>query len=103
MDIEFTVIFWNIWEAVQCGRIDDGTFLKQRLEQLIDEYDPDYFGLNEVLVDKQTGSSPVLDFFKSKGYYTHFTEFSPIHETWMIGSTLISKQKPSTVVEHPLG
>lgn len=98
-----TVIFWNIWEQVQSGRRDDGSKLLARFDQLIATHDPDVFGLNEVLVHRQTNVSPVLDYFKKHGYKTHFAPFSPMSDTWMIGSALVTKQKPTKLVDHQLG
>jgi endonuclease/exonuclease/phosphatase (EEP) superfamily protein YafD len=98
-----TVIFWNIWEQVQSGQRDDGAKLLARFDRLIEHHDPDVFGLNEVLVNRKTKASPVLDYFKKRGYYTHFAAFSPMSETWMIGSAFISKQKPAKITDHELG
>ena len=100
---QLTIIFWNIWERVQSGRRDDGSKLQARFDQLIKTYDPDVFGFNEVLVDRKSNASPVLDYFKKRGYKTHFVPFSPISEQWMIGSAIISKQKPTKILEHILG
>jgi len=100
---ELTIIFWNLWERAQSGRRDDGTKLKQALDRLVDTYDSDIFGLNEVLVDRQTGESPILDHLKSRGYHTHFAPFSPMSDKWMIGSAFVAKHKAHKILDHKLG
>lgn len=102
-DKELTVVFWNIWERVQSGRHDDGTKLRRKFDHLIETYDPDAFGLNEVLVDMHTGESPILDYFRERGYYVYYSPFSPMSEPWMTGNAFISKRKPKHVGDHILG
>lgn len=98
-----TVIFWNVWERSQNGIHGDSTKLCNRLDDLIEQYNPDVFGFNEILVNRDTGSSPVLDHLKQQGYQIHFAPCSPMSSKWMIGNAFVSKQKPLKTIEHILG
>ncbi|HEX3082799.1 MAG TPA: endonuclease/exonuclease/phosphatase family protein [Candidatus Saccharimonadia bacterium] len=98
---EFRVIFWNVWSECQLtGRIDA---LCNRLGRLIDEYQPDVFGLNEVVVNRTTGASAILAFLASQGYETHFTAQGPEVPGFVIGCALASRRTPSRIGEPVLG
>lgn len=100
---EITTIFWNVWFNMQNGRYDNGELLRLRLKKLIDTYDPDAFGLNEVLVDRHTGLSRLKKFLEHRGYNCYFAEISPTDDKWLVGSLLATKDKPLKISKHPLG
>ena len=99
----FTTVFWNVWFYAQDGRRDNGTKLLSRLEELIKSHDPDVFGLNEVLVNRHDGSSPVIEFLKRHEYYCHFAPFSPTDANWMVGNLMATRKKPVKISDHVLG
>ncbi len=88
---------------VQNGQRDDGKQLINKLTLLINIYKPEFFGLNEVLINTKTQESPVISFLENNGYNVHFTPFSPLSKVWMIGSLLASKQQPLSIREHIQG
>ncbi len=98
-----TIIFWNTWFHVQNGQRDNGQQLLRRLGYLIQEHEPDVLGLNEVLVSRHDGSSPVIDYLKSNGYFCHFAVISSIDADWLVGNLFASKNKPVSITEHVLG
>lgn len=100
---QLTVIFWNVWAWSQDGRRGDGSQLRNAIDELIKKYDPDIFGFNEILVDMNTGKSPVLDHMKTKGYFVHHSPFSPMTKPWMTGNAYVSKRKPTHITDHILG
>lgn len=73
------------------------------LDNLLDKYDPDAVGINEVIYDDKLKRSYLLDYFKQKGYHTHYAPFSPKTDRLTVGSGLITKNKPSQIIEHSLG
>jgi endonuclease/exonuclease/phosphatase (EEP) superfamily protein YafD len=99
---EFRVVFWNVWMDGQLHAAGLRA-LRDRLGQLIDRYDPDAFGLNEVIMDRTTGLSPVLQYLESRGYHTHFTVHSPDSHNTFMGVALASRRRPHQIVEPVLG
>ncbi len=81
----------------------DGTKICKKLEQLITEYNPDVFGLNEVIINRQTKTSPLLELLKKSGYHIHFASFGAISAGVEIGSVFASRKKVQRISEHPLG
>lgn len=99
---EFRVIFWNIWSESQLTE-PRLTVLCRRFDELIDGYAPDVFGLNEVAMNHATGRSRVLDYFRDRGYEVHFSPHGPDRSNLLMGSALVSRQKPVRVTEPVLG
>ena len=99
---ELSVIFWNIWFLSQVNpeRLQE---LCKRFDNLIDEYQPDVFGLNEVLISRKTGQSRLLQHLESRGYKTYFAPFGPKTETHLTGSALVCRHEPTTVQFPELG
>lgn len=91
-----TVIYWNIWFKSQT---DPARFrvLKKRFDELIEEHDPDAFGLNEVLISRKNGKSQLLTYLEKMGFHATFTGFSPINPKHITGSALVTKKKPKKV------
>ena len=100
---ELTMVFWNTWLKNQDGTHPQDGRLQKRLDQLVQEYRPDIFGLNEVLVDAANGASPVLDHLAGLGYRIHFAPFSPHRGKWLIGSAFVSRVPGATATNRALG
>lgn len=100
---KLTVIFWNAWYHIQDGSRGDGTEVCARIHELIGQYSPDCFGLNEVAVNRTTGYSPIIELLRSQGYAVHFSPFSPVSDQWAVGSVFASRRQPKHVIEHRLG
>lgn len=73
------------------------------LDGLLDKYDPDAVGINEIIYDDKLKSSHLLDYFQKRGYHTHFVPFSPKTDRLLVGSGLMTKLRPSQIIEHSLG
>lgn len=97
-----TVVFWNVWCWSQDGKYGDGSELCKRLGQLIDTYDVEVFGLNEVAA-AQNGHCPVVEYLTQRGYHCYFAPFSTLSDNWEVGNLLATKVKPFEVKEHLLG
>jgi len=100
---KLTIIYWNIWLELQNGKRDDGAQLIQRFNELVSSHNPDFFGLNEVVIHTKTGKSTVIDFFKNQGYGVHFVPFSNISTDLVVGSALAYKIKPKAIRSYELG
>jgi len=97
----FTTLFWNIWVESQIAQTKLHV-LEARLDEIIATHNPDAFGFNEVLADKN-GQSPLLARFEKMGYHTFFAPFSPERNGQFSGSALISRAKPAHISHHELG
>ena len=97
----FTALFWNIWVESQITETKQ-RLLKARIDDIIATHQPDAFGLNEVLADKN-GKSDFLNHLESMGYYTFFAPFSPERNGQFSGSALVSRIKPVFIRYHELG
>lgn len=103
MSAQFSIIFWNVWHAAQLspGRL---LLLKDRLDALIREHNPDAFGLNEVLMPLVKGApSQILEHLQKRGYTTSFTPFGPLSKEWSTGSALATKLPHSPPETYDLG
>lgn len=97
----FSALFWNVWVESQ---LTDARLrlLRDRFDKIIDEQQPDAFGLNEVIAD-EGGHSPLLKHLESKGYHTFFAPFSPENNGQFCGSALASRTQPANITNHDLG
>lgn len=97
----FSTLFWNVWVESQlsAARLK---LLQNRFDQIIETHQPDVFGLNEVMADKE-GSSPLLKHLEAQGYHTFFAPFSPENNGHFSGSALVSRTMPDAVTKHDLG
>lgn len=93
---------WNIWFKSQLKE-DQLHDLLTKLDEFIDTFQPDVFGLHEVLTDIKTGHSPVLEHLKQRGYYCESIPFSPIRKKWMTGNAVAYKSKPAVSGSYVLG
>lgn len=97
----FTALFWNVWvESQQTAR--KLQLLKNRFDAIIAAHQPETFGLNEVLADKD-GESSLLKHLEAQGYQTFFAPFSPEKNGRFSGSALITRSKPLLLQVHELG
>jgi len=98
----FTALFWNIWVESQVTPAKL-SLLQDRLDDIITTHQPDAFGLNEVLADRE-GTSQLLKHLENRGYHTFFAPFSPERDGKLFsGSALVSRAKPSEIRFHELG
>ncbi|HSW99690.1 MAG TPA: endonuclease/exonuclease/phosphatase family protein [Patescibacteria group bacterium] len=97
----FSVIFWNVWVESQLAT-DKLRALCRRFDELIAKYDPDAFGLNEVLSHSR-GLPPLLKHLESRGYRVFFAPFSPEKNGYYGGSAFVSKVDPLGIDIHELG
>ncbi len=102
MAAPFTTLFWNVWVESQVAQARLQK-LRQRLDGIIKTNAPDVIGLNEVLVDRKTGASPLIKHLEAHGYQTLFAPFSPEKEDYIGGSVLATRVKPSSINVHELG
>jgi endonuclease/exonuclease/phosphatase (EEP) superfamily protein YafD len=71
---------------------ENASKLLDELSRLINKYQPDCLGLNEVLQHVDAPSPFVLDYLKTLGYkYSYFAPSSPIKPDWLIGSAVCSR------------
>ncbi len=101
--VDLCTVFWNTWLHNELKAGNDSPVCT-RLGELIKVHQPDFFGLSEILWDKSTNTSRILDFLSSHGYYTHFTNFHDIPQSdhYILGSAIASLQKPLDIQEYPL-
>lgn len=97
----FTALFWNVWVESQFAE-HKLQLLRARLDNIVAAHQPDAFGLNEVLADKD-GHSPLLKHLEAQGYRTFFAPFSPERNGLYSGSALVSRVTPTSITYHELG
>lgn len=103
MQDTFTTIFWNTWFEMQDGTRGDGTLVAKRLQELIDTYNPDVFGLNEVYFRTSQDRSLLVTVLVENGYHTHFAMQTVGDKDQVIGNLFASRQKPISVTDHAFG
>ena len=97
-----SAIFWNVWVESQLT----GAQLQQlyaRFDAIINEHQPDVFGLNEVLSHQGLEQPPLLKHLEKRGYRTFFAPFSPESSGNFSGSAFASRVEPSLITVHELG
>lgn len=90
--MEFSIIFWNIWLTNQIGGKEKQQQLFRKIDNIVQDYQPDCFGLNEVL--RQTGENrpAIVDHLKKRGYqYDYYLPAGPWTDDCEIGDLLVSK------------
>lgn len=102
-DMEFSIIFWNVWLDTQKNGMDHARHLLEELGQLIERHDPDCFGLNEILGDEHAEAF-VLSHLAGRGYaHVHHLPNSPWNDEWRIGSAIASKYTITAVKDLVIG
>jgi endonuclease/exonuclease/phosphatase family metal-dependent hydrolase len=95
--MQFSVVFWNIWLKNQLRGEAHATRLLNELTQIVETYQPDCIGLNEVLQHVQASSPFVLDHLKRLGYtHSHFALASSFTDEWLIGAGFASRHRAVT-------
>ncbi|HUC89229.1 MAG TPA: endonuclease/exonuclease/phosphatase family protein [Patescibacteria group bacterium] len=93
--MRFSVLFWNIWLDNQINGRRNAQRLLAELNNIVEKYQPDCIGLNEVLQGAEESSPFVLENLETVGYrHNHFAPSSPVDKNWVIGTAVSSK--------HPL-
>lgn len=99
--VDLCVIFWNTWFDNELKKSESNQVC-ERLGELIDRHQPDFFGLSEILWNQATNSSRVLDYLESRGYHTHFTNFHDLDKQYIFGSGIASLAEPLDIGEYSL-
>lgn len=100
----FSVLFWNIWLENQIKGETNATALIEEFANLIDRYNPDVIGLNELLKHTDHIEPYILRTLRTHGYaYTHFAPASPYTKDWVIGAGIASKTSFTNLEEVELG
>ncbi len=100
----FSVLFWNIWLENQINGEANAGLLIGEFARLIERYNPDIIGLNELLQHIDHTEPYIVKLLKTHGYkYAHFAPASPYTHEWTIGSGVASKQPLSDLDEIELG
>lgn len=94
--MKISVLFWNIWLNNQLKGSQNSQELLEGFKSIVETYQPDCIGLNEVLKNKDEQFPFVVKFLEQLGYkHTHFAPASPLSDEWTIGVAVCSK--------YPLG
>lgn len=102
--MEFSVLFWNIWYENQLAGPNGSKKLLTALKRLVDKYEPDIVGLNEVLRDSGKTSPFAMELLKELKYkYVHFTSLGPLSGKWDKGNVICSKYPFEAIREIKLG
>lgn len=95
----FSILFWNIWLHNQIKGSKNSEKLLVKLERLLNLYQPDFIGLNEVLKGRKANSPFIFDYLKNEcGYnFNYFAPASLLDNDWFIGVGFCSKVKPKII------
>ncbi len=90
--MKFSIVYWNIWLDNQTHSTRAKALLGA-LDSLIKKYEPDCFGLSEVLMPSSARSkSQILTHLKKRGYtHVHYLASGPWTQQWDIGDAIVSK------------
>lgn len=100
----FSILYWNIWLNNQLEGMQGASRLLNELDRILELYQPDFIGLNEVLQAAGTKEAFVLDYIEKRhGYkYVHYAHSSPSTPEWFIGSAFLSRIQPKEVKAIPI-
>ncbi|MDX1765615.1 MAG: endonuclease/exonuclease/phosphatase family protein [Candidatus Saccharimonadales bacterium] len=91
--MEVTTLFWNTWLDNHIDTDERRRSVERRLEELIEELQPDLIGLNEVVTrSKQTPK--IISILEQSGYQIKFHPNMPLIDEGSMGNVLASR--------HPL-
>lgn len=95
----FSIMYWNIWLNNQLSGKRGAITLLDEIDRILEKYQPDFIGLNEVLQTIDSREAFVLEYIEQKhGYkFVHYAHSSPSTPEWYIGSAFLSRIKPVTV------
>ena len=101
IDMTFSILFWNIWVDNQIKGERDSKTLLTELKRILNDYKPDFIGLNEVLKGVDTDNPFIFDYLKSEcGYeFSYFAPASQFDDDWFIGAGFCSKVKPKSIYD----
>ena len=89
--MKITSLFWNVWLNNHLASKERREAVWQRFRELIDEYDPDVVGLNEVVTDDQKHEAPLVSILRENGYHAHYEPEIPLVTGRYMGNVLASK------------
>lgn len=102
--MKLKVLFWNVWLENQLKGPEKTNQLLSELESIINKYQPDCIGLNEVLKHSEHEIPIINSWLHSRGYiHNHFSRGSPVSKEWDIGSAICSKYPIIKFQEIELG
>lgn len=92
--MKFSILFWNIWFYNQIEGQARADRLLDELKRLVDEYQPDFIALNEVVQTADDGTVLVIEFLQKLGYaHTHHPELVRFNDYYLSGAALCSRLK----------
>ena len=92
----FSILFWNIWFYNQIEGKTRADRLLDELKRFIEQYEPDFVALNEVVQTSDDGSVLVIEYLQKLGYnYTHCASLARFSDYWLSGAALCSRFKMS--------
>jgi len=95
LSVSFSILFWNIWFYNQIEGEASADRLLSELKRFVDQHEPDFVILNEVVHSSEDRSVLVIEYLQQLGYtYTHCASPGRLHD-WLIGAALCSRFKIS--------
>jgi len=96
LSVTFSILFWNIWFHSQIEGEPRADRLLNELKRFVEQHEPDFIALNEVVQSSQDGSAFVIEQLQKLGYtYTHCANPGRLYD-WLIGAALCSRFKMRT-------
>lgn len=92
--MQITTLYWNVWLDNHIVSEERRRAVWHRLEELIDEYQPDAIGLNEVVTDDEKQPAPIMKVVEKQGFTAKYLPNIPLPDGKYMGNVLASK--------HPL-
>lgn len=90
--MNFSVIYWNVWLDNQIQGPKRLKTLVDALDAILDEYNPDCLGLNEVLQGRNERVPAVVRHLQKRGYeHVYYLPSGPWTDDWNIGDAIVSK------------
>lgn len=102
--MNFSLLHWNIWLDNQLGSSKRMDTLLSEFDEIIERKKPDCICLNEVLSEKDSKQSVVINHLLNRGYvYIHHVVSGPWNKSYDIGDVIISRHPLSHNREIKLG
>jgi len=96
LSMTFSILFWNLWFYNQIEGEPRAGRLLSELKRFIEQHEPDFIALNEVVQSSEDGSALVIEYLQKISYsYTHCATPGRINDHWMCGAALCSRLKIS--------
>ena len=94
--MKFSILFWNVWFYNQIEGKSRADRLLSELKRFVDQHEPDFIALNEVVQSSDDGSVLVIEYLRKLGYtHSYHPKLARFNDYWLSGAVICSRHKIS--------